>query len=1048
MSTGQALGGVVGAAAGFVLSGGNPMGAVYGAQIGMMAGGYLDPPKGPTMEGPRLSDLSVQTSTYGAVIPRVYGTIAINGNIFWLENNKLKETAKKKKTGGKGGGSKTTTITYSYTATFAVGLCRGPIAGIKRVWVGPDLVYDSASSDAGTSFMSGKARVNFKLYKGDDTQQPDSRMQAEIGAANCPAYRGLAYLVIYDLPLEKYGNSLAGAPVKVEVETSATAAAAIASDVLVPRTSGDEYTVSMPCVSDDGTAHIFIGGTYYKQHLAGSLEPVRFIASSSRYLQCTSDQPYMIIKVGSTHEIYNANGVKQTTIMDSHIAVNMQEQTGQYYIYGSDIYVVSISATTLRVSKTEIGQGIAAPLIVIYESDLISASRVDDIYPVGGMFWCITKDSKIELRDSSFAVVWSVSTGLSGGAGWGGGTRRMIRATTATDCLLTSLSNPSETYQVTQSGITLIGNVGLNASWFNAGIGGLSLVGGSLMLFTNSSNPGPCKLRLISLNRTTSNQVNIGSIVSAETQLSGLIGPTDIDMSALTQNIDGFMIASSGSIRAGIEPLRGAYPFDLIQSGYKIRGVRRGGNSVATIAYGELGPDEQMRESVEMDSQLPAVVSIKYYDKQRGYDENEQRAMRDNTVSVNRLNLDVPIVMTATESARVADVLLRLYQMERSSYSFKLPPTYAHLEPADCVVIDAPHGQIPLRVTTIGYGSDGVLTCEARPSNPATYASAVVGDNGQDDSAVIPVYGSSTGYLIDCAVIDETLQDAPGFVSAMHGHSDSWPGGTIFRSADGADWDALQSFSGPVTTGTALTALSANSGLMIQRGGSLSVKLYVGDLFGVTESAMLNGANVCAYGAPGRWEIIRFIDATLEVDGTYTLSGFWRGDRGTEWATGLHVAGDRIILMNDPDAAFVPVSQDQIGVTRDYRAITSGADIDGELSTAYQYTGENLRPLAGAHPVGTRSAGDLTITWKRRTRVGGAWRDYVDASLGETSESYSIDIMSGSIVKRTLTATTPSVLYTSAQQTTDFGSPQASVVVRIYQLSPVVGRGYKLEATL
>ena len=64
MSTGgQALGGLVGGIAGFFLGG--PTGALYGAQIGLGIGGYIDPPKGPTVEGPRLSDLTVQTSTYG-----------------------------------------------------------------------------------------------------------------------------------------------------------------------------------------------------------------------------------------------------------------------------------------------------------------------------------------------------------------------------------------------------------------------------------------------------------------------------------------------------------------------------------------------------------------------------------------------------------------------------------------------------------------------------------------------------------------------------------------------------------------------------------------------------------------------------------------------------------------------------------------------------------------------------------------------------------------------------------------------------------------------
>ena len=123
-SGGQVAGGVLGAVAGFLIGGptASLKGALYGAQIGMAIGGYLDPPKGPVQEGPRLSDLTVQTSTYGAVIPRGYGTFPVVGNVFWLENNALKETITKKKSGGKGGGSKTTTKTYSYSATFAVGL--------------------------------------------------------------------------------------------------------------------------------------------------------------------------------------------------------------------------------------------------------------------------------------------------------------------------------------------------------------------------------------------------------------------------------------------------------------------------------------------------------------------------------------------------------------------------------------------------------------------------------------------------------------------------------------------------------------------------------------------------------------------------------------------------------------------------------------------------------------------------------------------------------------------------------------------------------------
>ena len=214
MSTGgQAIGGVLGAVGGFFVAG--PKGALYGAQIGIAIGGYLDPPKGPVNQGPRLSDLSVATATYGAFIPRGYGTFPVVGNIFWLENNQLKETQRKETSGGgKGGGPKTTTTTFSYSATFAVGLldCTDgtPIAGVRRIWLGNRLFYDAGATDLATIIASNQASSVFTLHTGSASQLADPRMQATLGVANTPAYRGLAYIVFNDLQLAPYNNSLVG----------------------------------------------------------------------------------------------------------------------------------------------------------------------------------------------------------------------------------------------------------------------------------------------------------------------------------------------------------------------------------------------------------------------------------------------------------------------------------------------------------------------------------------------------------------------------------------------------------------------------------------------------------------------------------------------------------------------------------------------------------------------------------------------------------------------------------------------------------------------
>ena len=97
---------------------------------------------------------------------------------------------------------------------------------------------------------------------------------------------------------------------------------------------------------------------------------------------------------------------------------------------------------------------------------------------------------------------------------------------------------------------------------------------------------------------------------------------------------------------------------------------------------------------------------------------------------------------------------------------------------------------------------------------------------------------------------------------------------------------------------------------------------------------------------------------------------------------------------------------------------------------------------------GARSGGDLALSWVRRTRIGGDSWDAVEVPLGEETERYEIDILDGTDVVRTLATTTPAATYTAAEQTADFGAPQSSIDLRVYQLSTVFGRGTPHAATL
>ena len=69
--------------------------------------------------------------------------------------------------------------------------------------------------------------------------------------------------------------------------------------------------------------------------------------------------------------------------------------------------------------------------------------------------------------------------------------------------------------------------------------------------------------------------------------------------------------------------------------------------------------------------------------------------------------------------------------------------------------------------------------------------------------------------------------------------------------------------------------------------------------------------------------------------------------------------------------------------------------------------------------------------------------------LNESSEAYEVDVLdSAGQILRTLSSTSPSIAYSAADQTADFGGLQAAVDLAVYQASAAVGRGFAGRATL
>lgn len=193
---------------------GGPIGGAIGSLLGQSIDQQLFGP-GPR-EGPRLGDLSVQTSTYGTSIPRIFGTMRVAGSIVWSTD--LQEDSQTE--GAKG---QPDTVTYSYSASFAVALSSRPIGRIWRIWADGKLIR--------TAEGQFTVSTGFRFYDGSADQPVDPLIASIEGVGLAPAYRGTALAVFEHLQLAEFGNRIPFLTFEVEADPGAVALASILVDV-------------------------------------------------------------------------------------------------------------------------------------------------------------------------------------------------------------------------------------------------------------------------------------------------------------------------------------------------------------------------------------------------------------------------------------------------------------------------------------------------------------------------------------------------------------------------------------------------------------------------------------------------------------------------------------------------------------------------------------------------------------------------------------------------------------------------------------------------
>ncbi|OYX10791.1 MAG: hypothetical protein B7Z15_12960 [Rhizobiales bacterium 32-66-8] len=524
-------------------------------------------------------------------------------------------------------------------------------------------------------------------------------------------------------------------------------------------------------------------------------------------------------------------------------------------------------------------------------------------------------------------------------------------------------------------------------------------------------------------------------------------GVSGIDSTALTGVVDGYLVDRPMSARSALDPLAQAFAFAAREEDGRLVFRPRGGRVQARLSEADLvsrGSAPPLALVRTQESELPLEVTISFMDPAGDYRTAQVASRRLVGASRHVARAELSLVAPLNAMVRAADVWLQDLWAGRESATFAVPQSALALAPGDVVEVTSAGRARLLEIQRIEETEVRAIT--ARSIEPEVF------------QAPLPALETSPVRLPaafgppEVVVLDLPLFAASDPVPLQHlaAAAAPWPGPlAVWRSTDGASFEAIAALSAAATLGELTDALAPGPLWRFDRSSRLLVVLDAGELSSASEAEVLDGANILALLAEGRApELIQFTQAELLAGGLLALSGLLRGQAGTEAAGAAPwPAGTRFVWLN---GAVAPVAHGLSAYGRSVRYRVGPAAGDHGDARVQEVSatigGAALLPLAPVHLAARRGEAGIEITWVRRTRIEAAF-DVAEVPLGEDVEAYRLEILDGASVRRVIDTATPGARYSAAQELADFGAPRTALTFQVAQVSAALGPGRFAQAT-
>ncbi len=496
----------------------------------------------------------------------------------------------------------------------------------------------------------------------------------------------------------------------------------------------------------------------------------------------------------------------------------------------------------------------------------------------------------------------------------------------------------------------------------------------------------------------------------------------DYNVDDLHGVVEGYLISDIESPRQSLQPLMLSHGFDGLEIGGSCAFRNRAGTGNFSIAYDEfVAAGEQSPISLTRSPQAETTssVQIKYYHADNDFQVGTAVAGYETASEPTVTSAELPLAMSAIQGVRTADRWLIETQVARDVARFAVPLSRLDVTVGD--VVDLSDGNIDAYYRIDKIEETSTRYCDATRVEPGVYLA------GRPDESVLspkvfslpaPVY---TEFLDLPLMSDNDTAHAP-LIAAL---GVPWVGQVaVYSSSSDSSYALNTQIQEPAVVGTLVSDLPRRTPGIWAEGIPVTVRVFGGELQSRSTEDVLNGANFAAVRNVGdqSWEVLQFRDAELVDVDTYALSGFLRGQFGTEFdMPAVLTAGADFVLL-DGSAAQINLSSSERGLDRHYRVgpASRGYDDDSYVHFVENFAGIGLRPYAPVHlRAHITEASDVQFTWVRQTRIDGESWAGADVPLGEDSENYIVRIVQNGDVIREAETTAPSFLYTSEMQLSD-----------------------------